>query len=64
MPISFVMGQSRAAPKRKLSMAHLEFCHAFLGTQLSTLVLKELMINITNTFVLERLCDSPQLAKI
>lgn len=49
--VSFVMARSRVAPKRQQSMRWLELCAALTGAQLSSLIHRELTLNITQTFL-------------
>ncbi|KAK7881024.1 hypothetical protein WMY93_030613 [Mugilogobius chulae] len=49
--VSFVMARSRVAPKRQQSMPRLELCAALTGAQLSSLIHRELTLNITETYL-------------
>ncbi|KAK5924004.1 hypothetical protein CgunFtcFv8_000923 [Champsocephalus gunnari] len=45
------MARSRVAPKRQQSMPRLELCAALTGAQLSSLLHRELTLNITQTYL-------------
>ncbi|XP_076856690.1 uncharacterized protein LOC143510810 [Brachyhypopomus gauderio] len=47
--LSFLLGRSRVAPKRLLSIPRLELCAALTGAQLSQIVQRELTLNIDRT---------------
>lgn len=69
--VAFVMARSRVAPKKQLSITHLELCAALSGTQIVKILQTELTLPITNlilwtdsTTVLHWIQSESQLYKV